>query len=140
MGATRTEASGRRRVATASGPRRVILADTSVWIDHLRGGETRLRDELAQRAVLVHPFVIGEIACGRLGRRAVVLELLARLPFAPVATDAEALALIERRALMGRGIGWVDVHLLAAALMAGAILWTRDRRLHAIAAELGIAA
>ena len=118
----------------------MILADTSVWIDHLRRGDPRLSAELDWGAVLVHPFVIGEIACGRVAQRAVVLGLLAKLPAAPVATDAEARSLIERHALMGRGIGYVDVHLLAAALMAGAILWTHDRRLQAIAAELGIAA
>ena len=90
--------------------------------------------------VLVHPFVIGELACGNLKNRREVLDLLARLPAAPVATHAEALDFLERRSLMGRGIGLVDVHLLASAALASpARLWTRDRRLATVAAELDLA-
>jgi len=118
----------------------VILADTSVWIDHLRAGVPALSDALEQGRVLVHPFVVGELACGKLRNRREVLELLGNLPFAPAATDAEAMEFIERRALMGRGIGYIDVHLLAAVALAGtARLWTRDRRLYAVAAELNLA-
>lgn len=87
----------------------------------------------------MHPFVLGELACGNLRHRREMLELLGNLPAAPVATDAEARELIERRALMGRGIGYVDVHLLAAVMLAGtARLWTRDQRLAAIADELEV--
>jgi predicted nucleic acid-binding protein len=85
----------------------------------------------------MHPFVLGELACGNLKNRSEVLRLLGDLPAAPTATDPEALGLIERRALMGRGIGYIDVHLLASAALAGVgRLWTRDRRLAAVAAEL----
>jgi len=117
----------------------VILADTSVWIEHFRAGQPELAALLEAGTVLMHPFVLGELACGNLGDRAEILELLGRLPFAPVAADAEVLAFIERRGLMGRGIGYVDAHLLAAAALAGdARLWTLDRRLAALAAELGL--
>jgi predicted nucleic acid-binding protein len=118
----------------------VILADTSVWIDHLRSGVPALAEALEQERVLVHPFVVGELACGNLRNRSEVLELLGNLPSMPTATDAEALEFIERRSLMGRGIGYIDVHLLAAVALAGtARLWTRDRRLAAAAAELNLA-
>jgi predicted nucleic acid-binding protein len=118
----------------------VILVDTSVWVDHLRAGNPRLVTELDGGRVLTHPFVIGELACGTLRNRREVLDLLSRLPSAPMATHAEALDFLERRALMGRGIGFIDVHLLAsAALATPATLWTRDRRLAAIAAELSLA-
>jgi len=118
----------------------VILADTSVWIDHLRAGVPALADALEQGRVLVHPFVVGELACGNLRNRRQLLELLGNLPSAPAATDAEAMEFIERRALMGRGIGYIDVHLLAAVALSGtARLWTRDRRLDAVAAELNLA-
>ena len=118
----------------------MILVDTSVWVDHLRAGNPRLATELDGGRVLAHPFVIGELACGTLRNRRDVLDLLSRLPSAPIATYAEALDFLERRVLMGRGIGFIDVHLLAsAALGAPAKLWTRDRRLAAIAAELSLA-
>jgi hypothetical protein len=108
----------------------VILVDTSVWIDHFRRGNTALVEALEREDVLVHPFVIGEIACGELKKRREILELLAALPSAIVASDEEALELIERRRLMGKGIGYADVHLLAsAALTEGARLWTLDIRL-----------
>lgn len=89
--------------------------------------------------MLMHAFVLGELACGTLRNRQEVLELLARLPMAPSATDAEALDFIEQRALMGRGIGYIDVHLLAAVCLDGrARLWTRDRRLAAAAVDLDV--
>jgi predicted nucleic acid-binding protein len=116
----------------------VTLVDTSVWVRHLREGDARLAAALERAEVWTHPGVIGELACGRLSDRATVLGLLRALPSAPVASVDEALELIERRALMGRGIGWVDVQLLASALLAGVSLWTLDRRLAAVAAELGV--
>ncbi|HEX5972968.1 MAG TPA: PIN domain-containing protein [Gemmatimonadaceae bacterium] len=117
-----------------------ILADTSVWVDHLRSGNAALEAALENGDVITHPFVIGELACGNLRDRRVLLGLLDALPSAPVATSAEALGFIEHR-LMGRGIGYVDVHLLASALLAGdARLWTLDRRLAAIASALKLAA
>ena len=118
----------------------MILADTSVWIEHLRHGGPRLRSKLEAARVLMHPFVIGELACGNLRERASLLELLGRLPVTPIATEQEAHALLERRDLMGRGIGWIDIHLLASTAMAApARLWTHDKRLAMIAAQLKLA-
>lgn len=118
----------------------MILADTSIWIDHLRRPGARLTALLAANVVSVHPFVIGEFACGSLPNRAVLLAELADLPRAPLAAHAEALGLLERYDLGGCGIGWIDVHLLASTLLAGrSQLWTRDKRLHNIAREIGIA-
>ncbi len=118
----------------------MILVDTSVWVDHLRDGTPALAAVLEQGRVLTHPFVLGELACGNLKNRGEVLQLLGELPAAPMATDPEALDFIERRALMGRGIGYVDVHLLASVALAGtAQLWTRDKRLAAVAADLELA-
>lgn len=119
----------------------MILVDTSVWVDHLRVGNARLVGELNAGTVCVHPFIIGELACGNLRNRRGVLELLDELPAVPVASDAEARAFIEARELMGRGVGYVDVHLLASvALSAGTRLWTRDQRLAAVATEVGLGA
>ena len=118
----------------------MILVDTSLWVDHLRKGAPRLAAALEQGSALMHPFVLGELACGNLKNRREVLRLLGDLPGAPVATDREVLDFIERRALMGRGMGYIDVHLLASVALAGsARLWTRDKRLAAVAAELELA-
>jgi predicted nucleic acid-binding protein len=116
----------------------VILVDTSVWVEHLRRGLPGLADVLDQGLVLVHPFVVGELACGNLENRREILDLLAALPVAVSATDDEVLHLLEERRLMGRGIGWFDAHLLASALLSEAPLWTRDRRLVETARHLGI--
>lgn len=118
----------------------MILVDTSVWVDHLRVASRGLGTLLDEGDVLCHPFVIGELACGNLANRAEVLRLLAALPQAPRAADAEVLAFVEGRRLEGRGLGYIDVHLLAAALLAGSVpLWTLDRRLASAARELGVA-
>ena len=118
----------------------MLLADTSVWIDHFRRGDGRLAEALNADQVLIHPFVIGELACGNLRKRADLLEMLSRLPATQTATDAEVLRFIERKRLMGRGIGIVDAHLLASvALSTPARLWTRDRHLQAAARELRLA-
>ncbi|MGH8564509.1 MAG: type II toxin-antitoxin system VapC family toxin [Gammaproteobacteria bacterium] len=118
----------------------MILVDTSVWVDHLREGVPGLAAALEQGSVLMHPFVLGELACGNLKNRREVLRLLGDLPGAPVATDPEVLDFIERRALMGRGMGYIDAHLLASVALVGtARLWTRDKRLAAVTAELKLA-
>jgi predicted nucleic acid-binding protein len=117
----------------------LILVDTSVWVAHLRAGEAQLAALLETNAVLMHPFVLGEIACGSLADRDMLLELLQQLPQAAVAEAGEVLGYIERQALYGKGIGYVDVHLLASAAIGGAKLWTRDKRLQTAAAELGCA-
>lgn len=118
----------------------MILVDTTVWIDHLRSGEPALVTALEGGQVLMHPYVLGELACGNLKNRKEVLRLLGDLPLAPTATEPEVLDFIERRALMGQGIGYIDVHLLASIVLEGAArLWTRDRRLDEVAAELDLA-
>ncbi|MEO5883007.1 MAG: PIN domain-containing protein [Caldimonas sp.] len=117
----------------------MILVDTSVWVDHLRRADPALAEQLAAGQVLTHPLVIGEIACGVMPRRAETLALLHELPSTRVASHAEVLAFIERRALTGRGVGYIDLHLVASAMMTPHTrLWTRDRRLAALANGLGV--
>jgi predicted nucleic acid-binding protein len=115
-----------------------MLVDTSVWVDHLRRGNAALVRLLNRDEVRTHPFVIGELACGNLRSRKEILALLAALPQAAVAGHRETLAFVEANRLMGRGIGWVDVHLLASARLTGIPLWTLDRRLKEIAGSLGL--
>jgi predicted nucleic acid-binding protein len=118
----------------------LILVDTSVWVDHFRRGDAQLVDLLERATVITHPFVVGELACGILGDRSSILELLQDLPAAAVAEGEEVLGFIERHVLHGKGIGYVDVHLLASvALTEGAKLWTRDKRLRVVAQTLGCA-
>ena len=119
----------------------MILVYTSVWVQHFRDRDAILVELLEQGAALTHPFVIGELALGNLRQRELVLRMLSRLPAATVATNAEVLGFIDRNALFGRGVGYVDVHLLAATrLTAGSQLWTLDKRLNDVAVELGMAA
>jgi predicted nucleic acid-binding protein len=119
----------------------VILVDTSVWINHLRTTNNRMRSLLFDKEVLIHPFIIGELAVGNLHPRDEMLALLKALPAIGVAGDDEVLELIEQHRLFGRGVGYVDAHLLTAArLAAGTLLWARDRRLHDAANQLGLAA
>ncbi|MGH8874416.1 MAG: type II toxin-antitoxin system VapC family toxin [Acidimicrobiia bacterium] len=115
----------------------MIVVDTSVWVDHFRRRNARLAGLLEEGSVACHPFVIGELACGNLRDRAAVLSLLASLSVVPEADHQEALALVEAYSLMGSGLGWVDVHLLAAARLAGIGLFTLDRRLAEAADLLG---
>lgn len=118
----------------------MILVDTSVWVDHLRRGDARLVGLLESASVLMHPFIVGEIACGSLADRKTVLELLQDLPMSAVAEFDEVMSFVERHRLWGKGIGYVDAHLLAAvALTSGATLWTRDKRLRSAAQGLGSA-
>jgi predicted nucleic acid-binding protein len=118
----------------------LILVDTSIWIDHLRVDNPALKTLLDAGRVLMHPFVIGELALRRMRQREIILAALSDLPCAELATDAEVLGFIDREALFGRGIGYVDVHLLASVrLAAGARLWTRDTELRDVAEELGLA-
>ncbi len=116
----------------------MILVDTSVWIDHFHRGNARLASLLDSGQVWCHDFVVGELACGRLERRTEILSYLKNLPRAATAEHAEVLGLVEGRRLSGEGLGWIDVHLLAAALIDRLPLWTRDRALHAAAKRLGI--
>ncbi len=119
----------------------MVLVDTSIWIDHLRSKDDGLEFLLKRREVLVHSFIIGEIAVGSLRQRSMVLETLSDLPQAFVATDEEVLRFMERNVLFGLGIGYIDVHLLASArLTPGATIWTRDKRLEVEANRLWLAA
>jgi predicted nucleic acid-binding protein len=116
----------------------LILVDTSVWVDHFRRGDAGLINLLERSAVVMHPFVIGELACGNLRKRESILGLLQDLPAAVVANSDEALTFLEHHSLHGKGIGYIDVHLLASvALTPGARLWTRDARLRKTADLLG---
>ena len=118
----------------------MILVDTSIWIDHLRTGNPKLAALLQNGQVLAHPFVLGELALGNLSRRNEILGLLGNLPQITTATDPEVLVLIENHRLFGRGIGFIDAHLLAATFLTpGTGLWTRGRRLAAVSLGLGLA-
>ncbi len=118
----------------------MILADTSVWADHLRSSDPTMERLLGSDAILVHPLIIGEIAMGSLHRRAAIFEMLRNLQPADVAEHDEVLALVEREHLFSLGINYFDAHLLASTLLtAHAGLWTRDRRLHALAERMGVA-
>lgn len=116
----------------------MILADTSVWVNHLRHGEPNLQRALLQGKVLTHPFVIGEIACGNLRSRSETFKYLRRLPSALPATHDEVFYLLEEQRLFGKGLGWVDAHLLASARLTGCRLWTLDVPLRAAAAALRV--
>jgi predicted nucleic acid-binding protein len=117
----------------------MILADTSVWIDYFREGMPELAERLRRSVVVMHPFVVGALACGNFSNREETLELLQQLRSVAVAEHDEVMSFIRARELYGRGIGYVDVHMLAAAAIEGCQLWTRDKRLHALANGLGIA-
>jgi len=117
----------------------VVLVDTSVWVEHLRKASPLLQELLESQEVVVHTFVIGELACGHLPDRPAVLGNLSLLPRADAATDDEALHLIETGGLYGAGLGYIDVHLLASALLSNSLFWTRDKRLHKAAVQLGLA-
>jgi predicted nucleic acid-binding protein len=118
----------------------VILADTSVWIDHLRSGDERLAELLHAGRIVGHALVVAEIALGSLRERTGVLSLLDGLASLPVAREDEVRLLIEHRRLFGRGLGFVDVSLLASCLLVpGAFIWTRDRKLEAVASDVGVA-
>ncbi|MEM6646915.1 MAG: type II toxin-antitoxin system VapC family toxin [Bacteroidota bacterium] len=117
----------------------MVLVDTSIWIDHLHQGDATLQQLLIDGQVVVHPFVVGELACGSLRDRTKVMGLLQQLASSLVAQHYEVLFLISRHQLMGRGLGYIDVHLLASArLSPGTQLWTRDKRLRLAAQELGL--
>jgi predicted nucleic acid-binding protein len=117
----------------------MILADTSVWVQFFRSGDRELRTLLEEGLVVMHDFVLGELACGNLPDRSRTLAELRLLPRIDAATTAEALSLIANHRLHGRGLGWIDTHLLAAALLARVGLYTRDRALAKVANDLAIA-
>jgi predicted nucleic acid-binding protein len=116
----------------------MVLVDTSVWVEHLRRGEPKLVSLLENAEVLCHPFIVGELACGNLHRRGEVLRLLSALPSLPAVSSGEILPFIERNRLQGKGLGLIDMHLLASCTLAGQPLWTLDRRLARAAASLAV--
>ena len=117
----------------------MILADTSVWVDHLRKADPALAGLLNRGQILCHPYILGEVALGHLRQRTVILSALENLPQATVARDDEVLGMIDRWALLGREIGYVDAHLLVSiSLLPGTLLWTRDQRLRKVAVALSL--
>lgn len=117
----------------------MVLVDTSVWVEHLRHKRKELSSLLINGQVYCHPFVIGELACGNLQNRTEILGLLASLQRSIMTEGTEALEFIESNKLYGRGLGWIDVHLLSSALITGIKLWTLDQRLRKVAVEFGLA-
>jgi predicted nucleic acid-binding protein len=118
----------------------MMLVDTSIWIDHGRRRDDLLAAWLSEGLVLGHPFVQGELACGQMPRRAEVLALFDQLPPATVVSHREVLQFVDRHQLMGRGLGWIDLHLLASSLASRATLATRDAPLARVARSLGVGA
>ena len=116
----------------------MVLVDTSIWVSHLARGNAPLKTLLEKAEVFCHPLIIGELACGNIRNRAEILSLLQELPSVQVAEHDEVLRFIKSRRLMGRGLGFIDVHLLASAVVTRLPLWTADKRLSEAAAELGI--
>ena len=114
----------------------MILVDTSVWVAHLRQGTIGLDGLLLEGRVVCHPFIVGELACGNLSNRSEILALLQELPRAIVAEHREVMNFIENYGLMGKGLGFIDLHLLASARLTGVPLWTLDKRLKSVAANL----
>ncbi len=117
----------------------MVLVDTSIWVSFLQSGNIGFQGLLEEGKVISHPFIIGELACGNLKNRREILSLLKALPSATTAEHEEVLQFIESQRLMGRGLGYVDVHLLAAACLTSVPLWTGDRNLREAALKLEIA-
>ncbi len=115
----------------------MVLVDTSVWISHLRNNNTNLANLLNNGDVICHPFIIGELACGNLKNRAEILSLLQALPMSIEAEHDEVMKFIENNQLMGKGLGYIDVHLLAAASLTEVPIWTIDKKLDAVSQEMG---
>jgi len=116
----------------------MVLVDTSVWVRHFREGDSNLEELLNSGDVMCHPYIIGELACGNLKNRREVLSLLQLLPTAAVAKHEEILSFIDKNQLVGKGLGYIDVHLCAAALLSGATLWSYDKKLNEANERFGI--
>lgn len=114
----------------------MVIVDTSIWVTHLRQGNRQLEKLLLDAEVMCHPFIVGELACGNLKNRTEIISLLQSLPMAPTIEFDEFLFFIDRNHLMGKGVGFVDVHLLASAQLTGMPLWTADKRLKSAADQL----
>jgi predicted nucleic acid-binding protein len=116
----------------------MVLVDTSVWVSHLHDGNVGLDKLLNDGEVVSHPFIVGELACGNLKNRREILIYLQSIPIAILAEDGEVLKFIENYQLMGKGLGYIDVHLIAAALLTDTPLWTFDKTLDKITKKIGI--
>lgn len=116
----------------------MVLVDTSVWVAHLRKGKIGLEKLLDEGEVVCHPFVIGELACGNLKNRTEILALLQTLPTAIQADEEDVMHFIETHRLMGKGLGYIDMHLLTSALLSEVPIWTLDRKLSETASNFGL--
>jgi predicted nucleic acid-binding protein len=116
----------------------MALVDTSVWVSHLREGNSNLEKLLNDGEVLCHPFIVGELACGNLKNRTEILSLLQSLPMSIEAEHEEVLQFVENHQLMGKGLGYIDVHLIASAVLTGVLIWTLDRKLDEVSTKLGL--
>jgi predicted nucleic acid-binding protein len=117
----------------------MVLVDTSVWVSHLREGNPELESLLNNGDVGCHPFIIGELACGNLNNRSEILSLLQTLPMAIQAEHLEIMQFIENYRLMGKGLGYINMHLLASAVLTEAPIWTLDKNLDEVSSQLDIA-
>jgi hypothetical protein len=117
----------------------MVLVDTSVWVAHLRDGTIGLEELLNEGYVICHPFIVGELACGNLKNRSEILSLLKALPMAILAQHEEVMLFIENRSLMGKGLGYIDMHLLASAILTKVPLWTLDNNLNQVSSKMGLA-
>ena len=117
---------------------KMVLVDTSVWVAHLRTGDIGLEAQLNNGLVVCHPFIIGELACGTLKNRAEILSLLHELTMAVQIDHEEILSFIDKHRLMGKGLGYIDIHLLASAMLTQTALWTLDKRLDSVSSMIGI--
>ncbi len=116
----------------------MILVDTSVWISHLRDGNNCLEGLLNKGIVSCHPFILGELACGSIRNRNEILSLLQALPIARIVEHDEVLKFIENRKLISKGLGYVDIHLLASAILSDSLMWSLDKTSNKTAVELNI--
>jgi predicted nucleic acid-binding protein len=116
----------------------MVLVDTSVWVSHLRHGNPKLQEMLQEGKVVSHPFIIGELTCGKISNRVEIISLMQSLPMLDIVEHEELLLFIEHNKMMGTGLGFVDVHLMAAAILAGIPLWTQDKKLRQACSRLSI--
>jgi hypothetical protein len=117
---------------------KMVLVDTSIWVAHFRSGNPRLEALLTDGLVVCHPLIVGELACGNLKNRQEIISLLKSLPMAVIAEHEEVMQFIHDYSLMGKGLGYIDMHLLASALLTQVSLWTEDKKLHAVSLKYGL--
>ncbi len=116
----------------------MLLVDTSVWVSYFREGNVKLVNLLNDSYVICHPLIIGELACGHLKNRSEILSLLQKLPMAIQAEHEEVLPFIENNQLMGKGLGYIDIHLLASAVLSKIAIWTLDKKLNEVSTKLAL--